>query len=110
MCSERIRSTVTLNAGSDWPVWGVISGVNGPVDGDDGDENDEDLRIGELGEVSDDLLKIPFVDGVMVPEPLKNLCRCRASEAALRRRLVVPRAFAVPDRAEQTIAIFCLPI
>jgi hypothetical protein len=78
------------------------------MDGDEGD--DEDLRIGELGDVSDELLKIPFVDGVMVPEPLNSLYLFRASEAALSRRLVVPRAFADPDRAEQTTAILCWPI
>ena len=31
----------------------------------------------------------------------------RASEAACRRRLVVPRAFVVPDRAEHTITTLC---
>lgn len=78
------------------------------MDGDEGDG--EDLRIGELGEVSDDVLKIPFVDGVVVPEPLNNLCLFRASEAALSKRFVVPRAFADPDRAEQTTAILCWSI
>lgn len=33
--------------------------------------------------------------------------RWSASEAARRRRLVVPRAFVLPERAEQTMAILC---
>jgi hypothetical protein len=71
--------------------------------GEDGRE-DEELRVRRvLGEASDDL-EIPF--GVTVPLPLDDLGR-RVSEAALRRRLVVPRAFTVPERAEQTTATLC---
>jgi len=67
--------------------------------GEDGREDGE-LRIrGVVGEVSVDLPQVPF--GVTVPEPVNDLDR-RASEAALSRRLVVPRAFTDPERAEQT--------
>jgi hypothetical protein len=48
--------------------------------------------------------------GVVSPEvrPLEGGSRLRASDAARRRRFVVPRAFVVPDRAEQTTAtLFC---
>jgi len=45
--------------------------------------------------------------GVMVPPPevpLDFAGLVKASEEARRRRLVVPRAFVDPERAEQTIA------
>lgn len=44
-----------------------------------------------------------FVPGVSVG----LLVRCSASVAAFRRRLVVPRAFVDPERAEQTTATLC---
>lgn len=51
------------------------------------------------------------VKGVAIPDAAKGddvgLPTLRASLAARRRRLVVPRSFVVPDRAEQTIATRC---
>jgi hypothetical protein len=100
MCSDRIRSTVTLN-----PVLSAVNGDNGDMAGGEEGREDGVLRIREvLGEVSVDLPIIPF--GVVVPLSLNGLGR-RASEAALSRRLVVPRAFTDPDRAEQTTATLC---
>ena len=54
----------------------------------------------------------PAHDGVDVPgvpmtPPLERDERSIACDAALRRRLVVPRAFVEPERAEHTIATLC---
>jgi hypothetical protein len=55
----------------------------------------------------------PGVTGVIVPEVAlpfeEEPLRCRASDAARRRRLVVPKAFVVPERAEHTMATLCWP-
>ena len=65
----------------------------------------EPLRLGVPPSDCDVLRKrpCPFSCGVPFAEVIKILGR-RASEAAWIRRLVVPRAFVDPDRAEQTIA------
>jgi hypothetical protein len=48
--------------------------------------------------------------GVAAPEldELAALGRCSASDAARKRRLVVPSAFVEPERAEQTMATLWL--
>lgn len=51
-----------------------------------------------------DRLRRLWVMGVMAPSPLDFAGLVKASEEARRRRLVVPRAFVDPERAEQTIA------
>lgn len=53
------------------------------------------------------------VKGVVAPESIGDAgveaggARCRASDAARKRRLVVPSALVEPERAEQTIASLC---
>jgi hypothetical protein len=102
-CSERMRSTVELND-VDAPAAGVMDRLpNGESD------RGEDLLRG-LGLPSGDWScekrdDSPF--GVLVPVSTGLRVRCSASEAALRRRLVVPRAFVEPERAEQTMATLC---
>jgi hypothetical protein len=56
------------------------------------------------GEKKPEPLRVRPPPGVRV---LAGLGRCRASAAALRRRLVVPLDFVVPDRAEQTTTTLC---
>lgn len=45
--------------------------------------------------------------GVENPGVGEGALRCNASEAARSRRLVVPRAFVEPERAEHTTTILC---
>lgn len=52
----------------------------------------------------------PLEMGVAAPEPDEPAAfgRRNASDAARKRRLVVPSAFVEPERAEQTTATLCL--
>ena len=106
MCSERIISTVALND------------EDSPFAGDIPNQPNGESDFGELllrgrglasGELNDSLEKSPFgvVVPVFVPEASEPRGRFRASEAAFRRRFVVPRAFVEPERAEQTTATLC---
>lgn len=106
MCSIRMRSTVALNedcCGDDDDDGDMASAKGESVRG-------EDLLLGR-GLLRGDWLcekreKRPL--GVFVPGVSDGLLvRCSASVAALRRRLVVPRAFVDPERAEQTTATLC---
>ncbi len=87
ICSDWIRSTVLLND----TVHGSVNALNGP--------GGEPVR--ELRQIRES------VSGVAVPDCTGDETaagRRRASDAARRRRLVVPSAFVEPERAEQTIA------
>ena len=71
-------------------------------------ERDPGLPPGECsGEVQSwQVRDVRLVPGVKYPEPCCVPCPglCSASDDALSRRLVVPRDFVEPDRAEHTIA------
>lgn len=105
MCSDRRMSIVALNEVANVPDAGVIASAPNGVS-----ERGEDLLrglglpTGDWSRVGDEREK-PF--GVLVPVPAGLFVRCSASEAAFRRRLVVPRALVEPERAEHTIATLC---
>lgn len=124
MCSSLITSTVLLNAGASGAS---LAGVK--LNELDNEGGDPDLDVGFMtgdwtseGGLEDLSRRYPRLEekgnmGVEVPvgpSGVEGLAivlgvegRCRASEAARRRRLVVPRAFVDPERAEQTIASLC---
>jgi hypothetical protein len=89
-CSERIRSTVLLNDATDPSA--EVPGVSG----------------GELARELQGMRE--SIKGVAVPDRTGDDAggaRCRASDAARKRRLVVPSCLVEPERAEQTIASLC---
>ena len=112
MCSERMRSTVAKKGGSRFSVGGgtedifkvedIIRDEDSPPSGraERGGELDLELSSGECnGEVQS------WLRGVLLV-PTADLWS--ASEDALSKRLVVPKAFVEPDRAEHTTATFWL--
>jgi hypothetical protein len=114
-CSCRIRSTVAWNSGSH-PATGV-SGVKAEplAHGKVGDADEDAPLLPGRGLPSGDcepLLSserpnIPLGRGVAYPDIVCGAfggLRRRASDAARRRRFVVPRALVDPERAEQTTA------
>ena len=87
ICSDWIRSTVLLNE----TVHGSANALSAP--------SGEPVR--ELRQIRE------LVSGVAAPDCTGDRTgagRRRASDAARRRRLVVPSALVDPERAEQTIA------
>lgn len=99
-----MRSTVALNSGRTWALWGAVNGVKPSVD-----RGKELLRSLAPGVSGGDLERKSELDiGVALPVvgelAVDPFGRESASDAARRRRLVVPKAFVEPDRAEQTTA------
>ena len=100
-CSDRMTSTVVLNVGCESVT--VVIPRAAAIDSDLG-EDFPGLVKGE--EYCVNLEKTP--PGDIVPGVSDAvLSRFNASAAALRRRLVVPSALVLPERAEHTITIFC---
>lgn len=119
MCSKRMRSTVAKKGGSSSPRGGdtedivriedIIRVEDSPPFGSAERDGERDLELppGECnGEVQSLLRDIRPVPGVKhpglgcAPAPgTRSAC-----DDALSRRLVVPRAFVEPDRAEHTTA------
>jgi len=116
-CSLRIKSMVMSYSGRVSSGSESFSGVN-PNKGLEAMEDDERVRVGRAGLVGGLWLwSLPFpprlppapnkpLDGVVEPEAddPAGFVRLRASDAARKSKLVVPRALVDPDRAEQTIA------
>lgn len=104
-CSERMRSTVSLKAGS---LALVVDMLRAPP-GDSGSKRGEDeLRARGLSKGDCVCETREDREGVICPGVSEGLfVRWRASLAARRRRFVVPSALVEPDRAEQTMATLC---
>lgn len=85
MCSERMRSTVALNAGTDCPGWGTVKGVydaGGELRGDD--EPRPRGLLPKAGVLSEkDIARNKPLTGVTMPEVTDFFSgRRRASDAA----------------------------
>lgn len=99
-CSERIMSTVEVNGAS------IAAVILREADVDL--ESDDPCERGLVGGENDGGVGPQGADhGVLTPGTgmlLDGEGEFKASLAALSKRLVVPKAFVEPDRAEQTIA------
>lgn len=100
-----MRLTVLLNSDCDEPEREKPPGEGGELDRDCGPRGGEELGDWGAGDwgYGLELPKIPLLE--KAEEELEVWAWClalRASEAALSRRLVVPRALVDPERAEQT--------
>ena len=103
-CSDRIMSTVLLNAEAAEPRSGVIAREEAVVESNRETLCDRGLSWGDCICAS----RENSVLGVMCPGESEGVLeRCNASSAARRRRFVVPIAFVELERAEHTIATLC---
>jgi hypothetical protein len=107
-CSERMRSTVTLNAGGAPTANGRVKLTAEP--GGEPALDGPQLGLSVVGEPGCETRPSGAQLGVIVPDsgvPANTEGRCSASDAARRSRFVVPSALVLPERAEQTIATLC---
>ena len=107
-CSRRITSIVALKPGTC-----LCTGDKGPSENEVAGEIDREEEIVRYrglpaGDIDIDGVPPNGEMGISASEGgLRCAGRCSASEAARRRRLVVPSAFVEPERAEHTIATLC---